>query len=1205
MKRIYKFLILLIGLVILSQVAVFAAEYQIRGQGATVTYYTYVNGVRQAVSLDQSTIDSITITKESGSNRYYITAENLEKVYGDYGFKASEYNGERIFPHTDNGGPDNVWADAAPYQRTVERDGQHIQEWRIPLATRDRIYVYYLPRNIEENKSYFTTSKSISDEGMIEDNTFYSIRVSGSEAGASDGTYYTLNGEKFSITLSQDDEETWMIFNGENATEIEPDQKTLKDGRLTIAFNSVSCPIKITNSNRDVYNIKYNTDTLEYQYFSGEITTTNQSVLQKGTIDGKLQLEETINFATHETFDLKIPDTEWAVVGVNSAFGQEKQICYFFRGWRVKGTNIILNAEEPLTKDKAFQCEQNGVLELEAVWDAKDGRDKIQTVNFYLSLNCEVKDYLDNGFNSIPTVNFTKSLFATGVYGTDRLDPSKNMLIAPPSGENAYATDQTLRELPTDSIYGVTLAEFPSDEEIFKKLRDSNQEIKIDGERIPSNYINSDFFQVRWYVLKYEEPDGWHIDGVLVAKEGKIRVTKSFRGDPAAIQDIKSATGDKEFGIKVHKEGLDFLLTLKPETEEPDLLREGYSSYDPETETYTWILTGSIDADYTFAEQNFLSESKQTASYYRVRSTVNPGAWNDYSTGTTITSKMNSYAQDVSVKDYKTIEFRNYYVTPQVLRVHKVDSFSNNGLANVSFKLESTNPKWEMQIYRKPGTSEYSYAESTEYSEAVSDNIVTTDKNGNLYLNLSAETYTLEETFPDGYSGASKILFTVDARGKLTELTAYDGNGVEITENENLPTGKDTSILTVPNHSKRLTSVKVQKDWSDTPENQQKEVKVTLLCDGLSLDGTGTSETYTQVLNAANGWSYTWENLPLFIDGEVARYRVKEIQIGDAIFDSTADEDGYRDYIVTYDAAQYRDDGEKEYTHEDGVWTDGDGIKHYANHVLLKLHNKQDTVSINGIKEWEDFDNKYNTRPESITLQLIAKVDGKQITLSQADYPNLVTSVTTDASKGWKWKFSNLPKYRGTHVITYSVKEVNVSGYTSAVTIDKDGVYTVTNTLKLIDIKVNKKVHGNMGDVKKAFPFEVTIKDAAGKNVNIQRDGAYDIDENGGVKFDLKHDESVTLKGVPFGAVVILVETEAEEYNVSISTHSENLVDEYDSHRVTVGATEGLKITVTNTKNVLINSGVPMRTMPYVIALQLALVCGILWLLRKGRRTEE
>lgn len=497
MKRIYKFLILLIGLVILSQVAVFATEYQGNGQGAKVTYYTYVNGMRQAVSLEQSTIDFIPITKESGSNRYYITAEDLEKVYGDYGFKASEYNGERIFPHTDNEGTDKIWADAAPYQRSVERDGQSIQEWRIPLATRNIIYVYYLPRNIAGQANYFTTSKSVSDESMIADNTFYSIRVSGSEAGAGDGTYYALNGEEFSITLSQDDEETWKFFNGEDATEMEPDEKTLKDGMLTITFDSVACPIKITNSNRDVYDIKYNTDTLEYQYFSSEITTANQSIAQKGTIDGKLQLEETINFAVHETFDLKIPDTEWAVVNANSAFGQEKQICYFFRGWRVKGTNIILNAEEPLTKETAFQCEQNGVIELEAVWNAKDGRDKIQTVNFYLSLNCEVKDYLDNGFNSVPTINFTKSLFATGVYGTDRLDPSKNMLIAPPNGENAYETDQTLRELTEESIYGVALAEFPSDEEIFKKLRDTNQEIKINGEKIPSNYINSDFFQVR------------------------------------------------------------------------------------------------------------------------------------------------------------------------------------------------------------------------------------------------------------------------------------------------------------------------------------------------------------------------------------------------------------------------------------------------------------------------------------------------------------------------------------------------------------------------------------------------------------------------------------------------------------------------------------------------------------------------------------
>ena len=55
-------------------------------------------------------------------------------------------------------------------------------------------------------------------------------------------------------------------------------------------------------------------------------------------------------------------------------------------------------------------------------------------------------------------------------------------------------------------------------------LRVMNQKIK--DREIDKRYLTSDHFTIRWYVLKYEHSDGFHIDGVLVAKEGRLVVKK-------------------------------------------------------------------------------------------------------------------------------------------------------------------------------------------------------------------------------------------------------------------------------------------------------------------------------------------------------------------------------------------------------------------------------------------------------------------------------------------------------------------------------------------------------------------------------------------------------------------------------------------------------------------------------------------------------
>lgn len=124
-------------------------------------------------------------------------------------------------------------------------------------------------------------------------------------------------------------------------------------------------------------------------------------------------------------------------------------------------------------------------------------------------------------------------------------------------------------------------------------------------------------------------------------------------------------------------------------------------------------------------------------------------------------------------------------------------------------------------------------------------------------------------------------------------------------------------------------------------------------------------------------------------------------------------------------------------------------------------------------KVWSDSNNKYDTRPTSITVQLLAdgqSVFGKTATLTEAN--------------GWTATFNDLDKYSysasGATEIAYSVNETSVpNGYTASV----DG-YKITNTLETGDLTITKAVSDNVPTALlagKTFKFD--IKNAADAKV--------------------------------------------------------------------------------------------------------------------------
>lgn len=329
---------------------------------------------------------------------------------------------------------------------------------------------------------------------------------------------------------------------------------------------------------------------------------------------------------------------------------------------------------------------------------------------------------------------------------------------------------------------------------------------------------------------------------------------------------------------------------------------------------------------------------------------------------------MAAYATDIDEQYYQTVHLTNIYAQAGILTLSKADRITGHGLGNVQFKLSNQNGS-ELELLRRPNTNQYSVktqqAGNLGYTETVPDNIVQTDANGYVQLRLppliDGDTldvsyegkYFLEEILPEGYTGAKKISITVTDQGKVRfTIVALDDNKNDTTSTWLDNTQNDAPILY--NTSKMLTTVTAVKKWTATTlESSKIPVTVQLCRNGRPLENV-SDKVYTQTLNAANHWQYTWENLPLYVDGEIAKYSLRELSIGDTKYDANVindyDTDGYEEYEVTEDATKYYEGedspiqsdntvDESKFKHTLAAWKDNSGKMHYSNHALLVIRN--------------------------------------------------------------------------------------------------------------------------------------------------------------------------------------------------------------------------------------------------------------------------
>lgn len=202
-------------------------------------------------------------------------------------------------------------------------------------------------------------------------------------------------------------------------------------------------------------------------------------------------------------------------------------------------------------------------------------------------------------------------------------------------------------------------------------------------------------------------------------------------------------------------------------------------------------------------------------------------------------------------------------------------------------------------------------------------------------------------------------------------------------------------------------------------------------------------------------------------------------------------------------------------------------------------------------------------------------------------------------SWSYTWPYQRLSTNSG-QPYTYFVRETTVPVNYAADTTDD---LTVTNTYQLSTVTVSKFVAGNFGDRNRDFTFTATLP--TGTNFPTPAvTSPYTVIANEAT-FTLKHGEDVDLI-VPIGTVLTLEETNPSDYVVTVGQDSADPVFyETSGYELTLPAGPATTtLTFTNTKNILIDTGVKLDTLPYLLILLLLGAGGLGRILLKRKRTD-
>lgn len=331
--------------------------------------------------------------------------------------------------------------------------------------------------------------------------------------------------------------------------------------------------------------------------------------------------------------------------------------------------------------------------------------------------------------------------------------------------------------------------------------------------------------------------------------------------------------------------------------------------------------------------------------------------------------------------------------------------------ANNTFTMADTDTvlqaNWTINTYLVTVTKTFRGIDALPNTFAIENNVDTTKF-------TTANATSGKGSEDDPYTWTISVPYHTDIT--FTE-TGYDASGYSVTTSAHTAnaTGSSTAMsgtITVPANDHASvsfdnvyshTSYEVTKTWAG-PEKYLKQSIPEKLTVELYKDGVKVADA-DQTLSADHDWTANWDTLPDKNPyGSKIQYSVKEV-LDDQRFEQGAP--------VTSAS-------------ESGT--------------EASITNTLKTVNVTAVKTWKDQKNKFETRPESITIHLLQ--NGVPIDED--------ATISVNADGTWTHTFTNVPKCDAKgHDYIYTVTEDSVNGYNT----NCNGM-SIINTLKTMDVTV-------------------------------------------------------------------------------------------------------------------------------------------------------
>ena len=292
-------------------------------------------------------------------------------------------------------------------------------------------------------------------------------------------------------------------------------------------------------------------------------------------------------------------------------------------------------------------------------------------------------------------------------------------------------------------------------------------------------------------------------------------------------------------------------------------------------------------------------------------------------------------------------------------------------------------------------------------------------------INLLADGKKVEtKTVKADQSGKWEVSFTGKPKYK-------DGKEIKYTITEEAVNEYTTTITdfnVVNKYVPKVVEFQVTKIWDDANNQDGKRPSTIQVQLYKSIEGSVETPLPDKILtleekgqNNPNKWTGIFTNLPKYENGKEVSYSVKEINVPE----------GYVSNVVG-----------KEITNS---------------------HTPEEIV-IEGTKVWNDNNNQDGKRSKIIRIQIL---NGEKV----------VDEIEVSEKTNWTFKSKSLPKYENGKEIKYAVKEMEVKTYSTDISKDDNGKYTITNTHEPEKISLQgQKIWDDMNNIDQIRPVSITVK---------------------------------------------------------------------------------------------------------------------------------